>query len=240
MNASLHSSKIYHTKQTYTSQGTYLPLRASAPNDPLARGPFLVAPGERASVNVEPCFWLEIRLFKPFTIFSWYHCVTLYIITLLLICLKTTGLWSSWESPTFFSYLAYKTERFFPQCTSSGLSGFILFKINLIKLLIQRHGAIIQSVVKTRPRLNPQTGHPCSKTNIPWVGESRACWTAFSTFGHHVIISSRKWIICPWRDIGRYMTLLCQIITPHFKSVILEFSWGWELNLVWWHRNLTL
>ena len=31
-----------------------MPNRASADDDLLARGPFLVAPGERASVNVEP------------------------------------------------------------------------------------------------------------------------------------------------------------------------------------------
>ena len=41
------------------------------------------------------------------------------------------------------------------------------------------------------------------------VGMSRAPWTAFSTFGHRMIISSRKWIICPWNERGRYMALLC-------------------------------
>ena len=44
MNACVHSSKIYHSKQTYTSHGTHLPHRASAPNYPLARGPFFLAP----------------------------------------------------------------------------------------------------------------------------------------------------------------------------------------------------
>ena len=44
MNACVHSSKIYHSKQTYTSHGTHLPHWASAPNYPLARGPFFLAP----------------------------------------------------------------------------------------------------------------------------------------------------------------------------------------------------
>ena len=58
----VHSLKIYHSKETYKSHRTHLPNRASAADYPLARGPFLLAPGERASVNVEPCVKCHLSL----------------------------------------------------------------------------------------------------------------------------------------------------------------------------------
>ena len=91
--------------------------------------------------------------------------------------------------------------------------------------------------LKDRPSLSPMTNRP--PTNRPIINnqhwkqhilkgrksskillsvftvQSKSCrgerarWTAFSTFGHSVIISSRKWTSCPWSERGRCMTLLC-------------------------------